>query len=226
MLGVNGLGQMPPEEREAFWAEVDAQIQEAIELRKQHFRDERDREIFSGKKKHVNYEPMPRIEGHPEWGPIIDDPEDRARRRRERQRSNEIRKQKARANIIRWITVKRHLRTKIAELDPSKKKYSKKRAEYELEIVKLDEMIQCTCMLYGFKIRKVPAKNPSQVERALKYIETKVSKAAKSIKKFCKKHSDTIEAAVIISVPIIVGAFVKRFLGVSLDDLQGSPAGA
>lgn len=223
-LDMSHFGNFTPEERACFFEGATAQVMGDREENEFIKRAQRD-ELVRQKRKQQLEEPMPKIKGRPEWGPIEITADEIERRKKEEATQKKFERMKAKANILRWFSMKRHIRRQIENLNPNKKKYLKKRAKLEVQIIDLDELIQCTCMLHDLKVVEPVVKKSDMIEHALKYLEKKAKSVKKTVKRFCKRNSDTIESIAIVTIPIIIAGIVKRIIGVPLDSGLPIPEG-
>ena len=210
------MAQLTPEESKALWKELDAEVARRIKARRNEYIKERDKKVLSGERT-ITYMPMPRIEGHPEWGPIEDTPDFIEYNTKRDAKNRKVRREKARAQTLRCMAEKHHIHRLIENLDTSKKKYSKKLAKFEMRLAHLNKIIECNCTLFGFSIKERPPKKKTIIEKALSYLSEKAKRIKKSVTKFCKKHRDTIESAAVITIPVIVAGLMKHFFGVPVD---------
>lgn len=216
-LNTSNFGHFTPEESRCFFDWATEQVMGRREENEFIKRAQRD-ELVRQKRKQLIEESMPKIEGRPEWGPIKITADELEKRKKEEVIQKRIEREKAKANILRCISMKRKILRKIAKLNPSKKNYSKKRAELHSNIIDLDEAIRCTCVLHRLKVVEKPEPQPSLIARAKEYLTKKTKAIKKSVKKFCKRNAEIIESIAVITIPIIIAGIVRRVVGVSVND--------
>lgn len=220
-LDTSHFGNFTPEESRCFFDWATEQVMGRREENEFIKRAQRD-EMVRQKRKQLIEESMPKIEGRPEWGPIKITADEVEKRKREEAKQKLVEREKAKASVLRCISQKRKIKRKIAKLNPNKKNYAKKRAELEALIIDLDEAIKCTCALYGLKVVEKPKPRKHPIEQAMAYLAKKAKAIKKSVKKFCKRNSDTIEAIAVVAIPVIIAGVIRSFFGVPIDPMTAA----
>lgn len=118
-----------------------------------------------------------------------------------------ISQREAEIDMIQYIAKRDMLRRKLAELDPSKKKDSKRIASYNVEIMRLTEEIEQ--LERQFDISATEIDHGTRVGRFLARCKKGVKKVGKKIKKFCKRNSDLITGIASIVLPVIGSCIMK-----------------
>jgi hypothetical protein len=220
-LDTSHFGNFTPEESRCFFDWATEQVMGRREENEFIKRAQRD-ELVRQKRKQLIEESMPKIEGRPEWGPITITADELEKRKKEEVIQKRIEREKAKANILRCISMKRKILRKIAKLNPNKKNYSKKHAELHSNIIDLDEAIRCTCVLHRLKVVEKPKPRNHPIEKAMAYLAKKAKAIKKSVKKFCKRNSDTIEAIAVVAIPVIIAGVIRSFFGVPIDPMTAA----
>ena len=125
----------------------------------------------------------------------------------------ESQRQKAEFKYMNMITKRDRLRLKLENLNPRKKKNARKIAEIKAELLRLDRKIE-EAQTDGSII--ITGKKRSRFRRFWENVKLKARKKWKKVKRFFRKHKETIIEIASIIVPVLLGkigyTFFKRVL--------------
>ena len=171
-------------------------------------------EAENPKKEYVRepYEvPMPTIGSNPNVeGPIHMTKEEYEKRKIKQERKREKKTREAEIEIIQYLAREEMIRSKLAKLDPCKKKDSKKIAAYNIELKNLRANIEMLQDQYGIKIDSLDRGN--KVSRFFARLKRKVDKVIKKVKKWYNRNNDLIIGVLGIAVPVLLSGFIAKLI--------------
>lgn len=154
--------------------------------------------------------PMPDINSNPNIeGPLCVTQEwyDKKSAKKEKKRRKEQREYEI--EMIQLVARRDLLRKKLGELNPGKKKDSKRIAAINIELTNIRDDLKMLETQSGLHIDEID--KGTKLGRFIGKIKMKVKKAAKKVKKFCKRNSELILGICSIVLPIIASKLFKIF---------------
>lgn len=154
--------------------------------------------------------PMPDIDSNPNLeGPLCVTQEwyDKKSSKREKKRRKEQREYEI--EMIQLITRRDLLRKKLGELNPGKKKDSKRIAAINIELTNIRDELKMLETQSGLHIDEVD--KGTKVGRFIGKMKMKIKKVAKKIKKFYKRNTELIYGVCSIVLPVLVSKLIKLF---------------
>lgn len=169
---------------------------------------ENPRKEYVKKPYHV---PMPTIHSNPNVeGPIHMTKDEYERQKIKQQKKQEKKTREAEVEIIQYLAREDMIRSKLAKLDPCKKKDSKKIAAYNIELKNIRANIEMLQEQYNIKINELDHGN--KISRFLGRMKRKVQRVWKKVKKWFKRNEEVVVGVLGIAGPAILAAIFGAFL--------------
>ena len=158
--------------------------------------------------------PMPTIKSNPNIkGPMSVTPEYKEAYKEKKKEDQEFNKRKLEQDLIHLLTRRARFRSVLSTLDISKKKDSKKIADINIELRRIEEEINNIEEQLGHKFGDID--RGSKLKRFLHTFKIKLKKFVKSCKDFWNNNKQDIIATAGIVIGIVVGIFVLKWKAAS-----------
>ena len=154
--------------------------------------------------------PMPYIDSNPNVpGPVYVTKDWYYKKKKEKMIEKGKEAREVHIEMIQLLAKKDMLKSKLASLDPGKKKDSKKIASINVEIKDINAELEMLSWQYGINITELD--KGSRLGRFLARLKRKSKKIIKKVKRFFIDNSDFIMNIAAIVVPVIMAIFGKQF---------------
>lgn len=155
--------------------------------------------------------PMPSIQSNPNVeGPIHMTKEEYERKKIKQQRKYEKKTREAEVEIIQYLAREEMIKSKLAKLDPCKKKDSKKIAAYNIELKNLRANIEMLQEQYGIKIDSLD--RGSKVSRFFARLKKKATRIVRKIKKWYERNDDLVIGVLGIALPVLISSLIAKII--------------
>lgn len=155
--------------------------------------------------------PMPSIQSNPNVeGPIHMTKEEYEKRKIKQQKKREKKTREAEVEIIQYLAREEMIKSKLAKLDPCKKKDSKKIAAYNIELKNLRANIEMLQEQYGIKIDSLD--RGSKVSRFFARLKKKATRIFRKIKKWYERNDDLVIGVLGIAIPVLFSSLIAKII--------------
>lgn len=155
--------------------------------------------------------PMPSIQSNPNVeGPIHMTKEEYEKRKIKQQKKREKKTREAEVEIIQYLAREEMIKSRLAKLDPCKKKDSKKIAAYNIELKNLRANIEMLQEQYGIKIDSLD--RGSKVSRFFARLKKKATRIFRKIKKWYERNDDLIIGVLGIAIPVLFSSLIAKII--------------
>lgn len=155
--------------------------------------------------------PMPSIQSNPNVeGPIHMTKEEYEKRKIKQQKKREKKTREAEVEIIQYLAREEMIKSRLAKLDPCKKKDSKKIAAYNIELKNLRANIEMLQEQYGIKIDSLD--RGSKVSRFFARLKKKATRIFRKIKKWYERNDDLVIGVLGIAIPVLFSSLIAKII--------------
>lgn len=155
--------------------------------------------------------PMPSIQSNPNVeGPIHMTKEEYEKRKIKQQKKREKKTREAEVEIIQYLAREEMIKSRLAKLDPCKKKDSKKIAAYNIELKNLRANIEMLQEQYGIKIDSLD--RGSKVSRFFARLKKKTTRIFRKIKKWYERNDDLVIGVLGIAIPVLFSSLIAKII--------------
>ncbi|MCM1215446.1 MAG: hypothetical protein NC548_13115 [Lachnospiraceae bacterium] len=153
--------------------------------------------------------PMPTIDSNPNVeGPIHMTKEHYESEKIKQQKKRQKKTKEAEIEVIQYLAREEMIRSKLAKLDPSKKKDAKKIAAYNVELKNIRDNIEMLQMQYGVKINELD--RGTKIGRFMARLKRKATKVFRKVKEWFKRNKEMVIGVAAVIIPVLLGKIVGK----------------
>lgn len=156
--------------------------------------------------------PMPFIKGDPNVeGPLIVTEDWYVKKKKKKLTAIAREKKDMQIEMMRLLGKRDLLRDRLGKLDPGKKKDSKLIVSINIALKDIDAELSMLQEQSGIKLTELD--HGTKFQRRVSMVKKKVGGFFKKVKKFFKRHSDTIMDIASVAIPIAIAIFATTLAG-------------